>query len=357
MAAMIALADPFDSFGHRAVRVAELAGDLGLGQAGQDLRVVLRPGQDVTVADVQERDGPGLVGAVHVGGHVVAADQLAVQRREGLQGAATVVCQLGGPQREVRTAVAGGAERQGGGAGEHVGDRGAGEAKMAPGAEVGQGDGQRPAFGRAEWAGLLADKHDGRLAADAQDRPGRPDRLQRGDRPAAAHPRQYRLRNRGDLADNALRCGRLAGGRGSTGGQLDRREAHHDSQHRPDRRDRYQPPPPRLRTLPRGPLGRDPPPGPRRARRTARPGVTVPSACHSNPSVGPPIVRVLWCGLHLLTRIGPSPCSGTRKIAPVNASVPPGRSAATAWNWAGSRPATCCQSAAEPGCPCSNTSS
>jgi hypothetical protein len=59
---------PVDGFGHGAGWVAELAGDLGLGQAGQDLRVVLRPGQDVAVADVEERDGPGLVGAVDVGG-------------------------------------------------------------------------------------------------------------------------------------------------------------------------------------------------------------------------------------------------------------------------------------------------
>lgn len=55
IAAMITLADPSMAFGHRAGWVAELAGDLGLGQAGQDLRVVLRPGQDAAVADVEER--------------------------------------------------------------------------------------------------------------------------------------------------------------------------------------------------------------------------------------------------------------------------------------------------------------
>ena len=59
---------PVDGLCYRARRVAELAGDLGRRQAGQDLRVVLRAGQDVPVGDVEERDRPGLVGAVDVGG-------------------------------------------------------------------------------------------------------------------------------------------------------------------------------------------------------------------------------------------------------------------------------------------------
>src|SRR6266851_6136016 len=61
---------PVDCPGHRARRVAELAGDLGRRQAGEDLRVVLGAGQDVVIGDVEERDSPGLVGAVDVRGHV-----------------------------------------------------------------------------------------------------------------------------------------------------------------------------------------------------------------------------------------------------------------------------------------------
>jgi hypothetical protein len=46
----------------------------------ENLRVVLRARQDVPIGDVEERDRPGLVGAVHVGGHVEGADEPGVQR-------------------------------------------------------------------------------------------------------------------------------------------------------------------------------------------------------------------------------------------------------------------------------------
>jgi hypothetical protein len=69
-----------DCLRDRARGVAELAGDLGCGQASEHLRVVLRPGQDVVIGDVEERDGPGLVDAVDVRGHVVAVNELGVQR-------------------------------------------------------------------------------------------------------------------------------------------------------------------------------------------------------------------------------------------------------------------------------------
>jgi hypothetical protein len=51
------LGRPVDGLCHRAGRIAELAGDLPRRQACQDLRAVLRPGQDVLVCDVQEGDG------------------------------------------------------------------------------------------------------------------------------------------------------------------------------------------------------------------------------------------------------------------------------------------------------------
>jgi hypothetical protein len=62
------LGGPVDGPGYQARGVAELGGDLGRRQAGQNLRVVLRARQDVPIGDVEERDRPGLVGAVDVGG-------------------------------------------------------------------------------------------------------------------------------------------------------------------------------------------------------------------------------------------------------------------------------------------------
>src|ERR1700735_1071606 len=54
-----------DCLGDGTRRVAERTGDLSRGEAGEDLRVVLRAGQNVVIRDVEEGDSSGLVGAVH----------------------------------------------------------------------------------------------------------------------------------------------------------------------------------------------------------------------------------------------------------------------------------------------------
>ena len=125
-----------DRLRHRAGWVAELAGDLRRGQAGQHLGVVLRPGQDELIPDVEEGDRPGLIHAVDVGRHVVAGDETGVQLGLRLQRVANVVGQLGGAQRQLRAAVACRAERQRGGVRVDVSGRGPGDAKLAPRTEV-----------------------------------------------------------------------------------------------------------------------------------------------------------------------------------------------------------------------------
>ena len=96
---------------------------------------------------------------------------------------------------------------------------------------MGQRDGQRPAFGRAERAGFLADEDDGRLAADGQRRTGRLDRLQRGDLLAGTHPGQHSGRNGGDLPDDGGGRLRFAGDRTCRGGaELDGDQRHQHSQ-------------------------------------------------------------------------------------------------------------------------------
>ena len=79
MAAVITLADPSMARATGLAGLTELAGDLRCGQPGQYLRVVFGAGQDVPVADVEERDGPGLGGAVDVGRHVIVVDELGVE--------------------------------------------------------------------------------------------------------------------------------------------------------------------------------------------------------------------------------------------------------------------------------------
>ena len=73
MAAMITLADPSKAW---ATGLSGLRSKLAIwawDRPARTLRAALRPGQDVGVTDVGERDRLGLAGAVDLGGHVGCA--------------------------------------------------------------------------------------------------------------------------------------------------------------------------------------------------------------------------------------------------------------------------------------------
>ena len=91
MAAMITWADPSMAWATGLDGLLSWLGNLGRRHAGKYLRVVLRARQDVPVGDVEERDRPGLVGAVDVGGYVEGVDEPGVQRGLRLQRSAGIV--------------------------------------------------------------------------------------------------------------------------------------------------------------------------------------------------------------------------------------------------------------------------
>src|ERR1700722_1298734 len=125
-----------DCHRHRTRRVVELSGDLAHAQTGKYLWIVLRPGQDVVIVDIQERHCAGLVSAIDEWRNVIAIDQRCVELGRRLQWSAGVVGQLGGPEGEIGTVECRASKGEGRGTGKDVGRGRCCRAEVMPSTEM-----------------------------------------------------------------------------------------------------------------------------------------------------------------------------------------------------------------------------